>query len=108
VCVRSYTAVGDRSAGQLAQEFLLVHVVLEGFSPIDEDDRNFIVKLSAELEVRIDIDFTPGKASTTRELRETLFYNFAQMTALAGIHHDCARVWHAGEILARKNRGFQQ
>jgi hypothetical protein len=83
-------------------------VILEGLSSIDEYDRNFIVELAPEFEISIDIDLTPSKASTARKLCETLFHDFTQMAALPGVHDDAARVWHAGEILARKNRGFQQ
>jgi hypothetical protein len=33
------------SARQLAQEFLLVHAVLEGFAAVDKHDWHFVVKL---------------------------------------------------------------
>jgi hypothetical protein len=90
----------NRLAGKLTQKILFVHVILEGLPSIDEDYRDFIIELTAQLEIGIDIDFAPGKASTAREFGETLFHDFAQMTAFAGIDYDAARVWHARQILA--------
>jgi hypothetical protein len=95
------------SARQFSQKFLLVHAVLEGFAAVDENDRNFVVELAAKIGVRINIDFLPGESSTSRKLKQTLFYDFTQMTAFAGIDDDSARLWHAAEILARGNHAFQ-
>jgi len=96
-----------RLASQSSQEFLLVHAVFEGFAAVDENDRNFIVELAAKIGVRINIDLLPGESSTSRKLKQTLFYDFTQMAAFAGIDNDAARLWHAGEILARGNHAFQ-
>jgi hypothetical protein len=49
--------------GELSEEFLLVHVILEGLAAVDENHRNFIVKLAAELEVRVNVDFLPDEPS---------------------------------------------
>ena len=92
--------IENRLVGEFTQKILFAHSILEGFSSIDEDDRNFIVELAPQLEVGIDINFAPGKASLAGELGETLFHHFAQMTTLAGVDDDAARVWHAEEILA--------
>jgi hypothetical protein len=43
-------------ACQLPQEFLLVHVVLEGFPAIDEDDWDLIVELPAKFRVRVNVN----------------------------------------------------
>jgi hypothetical protein len=50
-------------AGQLPEEFLLVHVILEGLAAVDENHRNFIVELAAEFEVGVDVDFLPDEPS---------------------------------------------
>ena len=34
-------------AGEFTQEFAFVHVVLEGFVAVDEDDRHFVGELAA-------------------------------------------------------------
>ena len=39
-------------AGQLPKEFLLVHVVFESLSAVDEHDRNFVVELAAKFEIQ--------------------------------------------------------
>jgi hypothetical protein len=96
-----------RLARQFSQKFLLVHAVLESFAAVDEDDRNLVVELAAKIGVRINIDLLPGESSTSRELEQTLFDDFTQMAAFAGIDYDAARLWHAGEILARGNHAFQ-
>jgi hypothetical protein len=82
-------------ASQLAQEFLFVHAVLEGFAAIDEDDWDFVVELAAQVGVGVDVDFMPSEAAAARKLGQTLFHYFAQMTSLAGIDHDIARLRHA-------------
>src|ERR1700756_3401024 len=79
-CTGSGRFRGMALAGQLAQEFLLVHAVLESFPAIDEDDRHFVVELAAEFMVGIDVNFLPGKSAAAGELGETLFYNFAEVT----------------------------
>jgi hypothetical protein len=88
----------QRLAGQLAEKFLLVHAVLEGFAAINEDDGNFVVELAAEFGVGVHIDLAPGEPPATRELGETLFDNLAEMASFAGIDHDVARLWHAGKF----------
>jgi hypothetical protein len=50
-------------AGELSEEFLLVHVILEGFAAVNENYRNFIVELAAEFMVGVDVDFVPGETS---------------------------------------------
>ena len=41
--------LSGRLVGQLAQKFLLVHVIFEGLAAIDENDRDFVAELAAEL-----------------------------------------------------------
>ena len=93
-------------AGQLLQEFLLVHVVLESFAAIDEDDRNFVVELAAKVRVGVNVDLMPGESSPARKLGQALFHHFTQVASFAGVNHDVAELWHAGEILARGNGVF--
>jgi hypothetical protein len=86
------------SAGEFAEKFLLVHVVLEGFSPINKDHRDLVVELAAESGVGVDVDLLPGEAAAARELVEAFFDDFTQVASLARIDHDGARVWHAGRF----------
>lgn len=88
--------IAKRSTRQPSQKFLLVHAVLEGFAAIDEDDRDFIVELAAEVRVAVDIDFLPGESTAAGEFREAFLYDFTQVTALARVHNDAAKLWHAG------------
>jgi hypothetical protein len=73
-------------------------VILEGLTAVDEDDRDFIVELASEFVVGVNIDLMPGKASAARELGEALFHDLAQVTSLAGVDDDIARLWHADEF----------
>ncbi len=75
-------------AGKFTQELLLIHPILEGFPPIDKDNRHFVVKLTTKFMVSIDIDFAPGKTSAARELGETLLDHLAQVAAFPGIDDD--------------------
>jgi hypothetical protein len=76
-------SMGVPLAGQLAQELPLIHTILEGFASVDEDYGNFVIELPPQFVVRIYVHFPPGKAAAARELGETLFDHFAQMTSLA-------------------------
>jgi len=96
-----------RLAGKLAQEFLLVHAVLEGFAAVDEYDGNFVVELAAEFEVGVDIDFAPDEAAAAGEFTEALLDHFAEVTSLAGVHDDVGERWHVKEILRGEIEGFQ-
>jgi len=81
-----------RSACQLAQELLFVHPVLEDFSAVNENHRNFVVERPTEFGVRVDVDFAPSETAPTRELAEALLDDFAKMTTFAGVNHDLAKV----------------
>ena len=111
IAMATTSAFGVRSrktlAGELPEEFLLIHVILEGLAAIDEHDRNFIIKLAAEFVVGIDIDFVPGKSSAAGEFVKTLLHHFAKVASFARIYDDVTRIWHAGRILAREMDGFQ-
>jgi len=85
-------------AEELPQELLLVHVVLEGFAAINEDDGDVVVELAAEFGVGVNVDLAPSEAAPAGELGEALFHHFAEMTSLAGINYDAARLWHAGRF----------
>ena len=88
------------SAGELPQEFLFVHVILEGLAAVDEYDWNFIVELPAEFKVRVDIDFAPGESSATRKLGKALLHHFTEVASLAGVDDDAALIAHFARILA--------
>jgi hypothetical protein len=95
-------------AGQLPEEFLLIHVILEGLAAIDEHDRNFIVELAAELEVGVDVNFLPDEPSPAGEFGETFLHYFAKVASLAGIDDDATSICHAGRILALALAVFQK
>ena len=86
-------------AGQPAQKFPLVHAVLEGFAPVDEYDRHFVVELAPQIAVAIYVHFLPREPTAAGELGKALLHYFAQVTALARINHNLARLWH-GWIVA--------
>src|ERR1700733_14719541 len=86
------------SARQLAQEFLLIHAVLEGFSPVDEYDWHFIIKLPAQITVAVYIYFSPRESASARELAEALLHQLAKLTSLARVNHHLAGFWHAGIV----------
>jgi hypothetical protein len=83
-------------AGKLAEEFLLIHTILEGFTAIDKYNRDFIVELTPEFGVGVDIDFMPCKAATAGELGKAFLNDFAQMTAFARVNDDAAEDGHRG------------
>jgi hypothetical protein len=85
-------------AGEFAEEFPLVHAVLEGFAAVDENDGDFIVKLAADFVIGINVDFTPGEAATAGELDQAFLDDFAEMASLAGVNHDLAGVWHGRDF----------
>src|SRR5579884_2050813 len=93
-------------ADELSQEFLLVHVVLEGFATVDENDWNLIIELTTKIHVSVDVDLVPGEASSARQFGEAFLHHFAQVTSFARVNHDAADVWHAGRILARASAAF--
>jgi hypothetical protein len=81
-------------AGEFAEEFALVHAILEGFAAVDEDDGDFIVKLAADFVIGVNVDFTPGEAALAGKLDQAFLDDFAEMASLAGVNHDLAGVWH--------------
>jgi hypothetical protein len=64
-------------ARQLAEKFLFVHAVFEGFAAIDEDDGDFVVELAAEFGVGINVNFVPSEATAARKFREAFFHDLA-------------------------------
>src|SRR5205807_2999515 len=87
------------SVGQFPEEVLLVHAVLEGFAAVDEDNRDFIGELAAQVFVGIDVYFAPGKAAAALELDQTFLDDFAKMAAFSGINHDLAVLRHGREFI---------
>jgi hypothetical protein len=85
-------------AGELSEEFLLVHVILEGLAAVDEDDRNFIVKLAAEFVVGVDVDFVPGESASAGEFGETFLHHFAKVAPFARVYDDVTGLRHAGRF----------
>jgi hypothetical protein len=95
-------------AGEFPQEFLLVHVILEGFSAVDEDNGHFVVKLPAEFDVGIDVNFAPREAAPPRKLGEAFLHHLAKMAPFSGVHNDVTRLQHVGRILAREVEVFHK
>jgi len=95
VCVIADTVLKCRLACELPEELLLVHAILEGFTAIDEYDRNFIVKLAAEFVVGVDVDFVPDEPTAAGELVKTLLHHFAKVASFARIYGDVTRLRHA-------------
>src|ERR1035438_7712113 len=81
-------------AGQLPEEFPLIHPVLEGFPAVDEHYRHFVIELSPQFIVGIYIHFLPGKTAAARELHQALLHHLAKMTSFARVNHDLAGLWH--------------
>src|SRR4029077_13472073 len=90
----------NKLAGQFAQELALVHVVFESLVAVDEDDRDFVGESAAQFVVAFDVNFPPGKAPAPVQLSQRFLDDLAQVTALAGINDDLARLRH-GRSLAR-------
>ena len=103
-CVRSMrarfylTQNHENLAGEFAEEFPLVHAVLEGFAAVDEDDGDLIVKLAADFVIGINVDFTQGEAAMAGKLDQAFLDDFAEMASLAGVNHDLAGVWHGTDF----------
>jgi len=95
---RPYTSTS--SSAQFAQEFLLVHAVFKSFAAVDEDYGDLVVIEAPDFGVGVYIDFTPGEAAPLVELDDALFDDFAEMTSLAGINDDFARLRHARECIS--------
>jgi hypothetical protein len=80
------------STGKFAKEFLFIHAVLERLAAIDKDYGNLIVVFATQSGVRVDVDLPPLEAAAAMKLDEALLDDFAEMTSLAGIYDDVARL----------------
>lgn len=76
-------------------------MILEGLSAVDENNWNFIVKLPAEFDIGIHVNFAPRKTSSARKLGEAFLYDFAKVAPFSGIDDDVTRLLHCRRILAR-------
>jgi hypothetical protein len=93
------------STGEFAEEVGFVHAVLEGLAAVDENYRDFVGELAAELFVAINVDVLPGKTAATMQLGEGLFDDFAEMTSFARVDHDLPGLRHCGEF-SKGGAGF--
>jgi hypothetical protein len=89
--------VKSGSRAELAEEFLFVHAVLEGFATIDEDDGDFVIVEAAYFCAGIYVNFAPVKAPALLKFDEALLDDFAEMTSLAGIDDDFPSLIHRRE-----------
>ena len=67
---------------------MLGHAVLEGFVSVDEYHRDLVVVFPAQLQITVDVDILPFETAAPLQFRKCLFNEFAEMAALAGVHHD--------------------
>jgi hypothetical protein len=86
------------SAGKPSEEFLLVHVVFERFTAVDEDYRNLVVEIAAQLLVGVDIDLAPVETAAAMQLDQAFLHDLAQVTPLASVKLHFARLRHSGEF----------
>ena len=91
-----------RSAGQPAEEFLFVHAVLECLIAIDKDDRDLIVILTSEFGIAVNVNFAPMEAASLMKFDEALLDDFAEMTTLARIDDNLARLHMSGSVAGSK------
>ena len=89
---------GLLSVRQFAEEFAFVHVVLESFVAVDEDDRDFVVELAAQLFVGVDVYFTPTETAAAVEFGQSFFDDFAEVAAFARVDDDLAWVGHGRSL----------
>ena len=87
-----------KSVSEFAEEVVFVHVILEGFAAVDEDDGDFVGELAAKLFVAVHVYVLPGEAATAMEFGEGLFDDFAEVASFAGVDHDLAETRHWGEF----------
>lgn len=73
-------------------------MVLEGFVAVDEDYGDFVGELAAELFVAVHVHVLPGEAASAMQFGESLFDDFAEMAAFAGVDDDLAEFRHRGEF----------
>lgn len=85
-------------AGKPAQEFTLIHAVLESFATVNEDYRDFVGELTAQQFVGIDIDFLPAEQPPTLQLYQAFLHNLAKMASFAGVNEDLAGVGHCRSV----------
>ncbi len=77
---------------------MFVHAVLECFASVDEDDGNFVIELTSEFGVGIDVNLLPGEAAATGELGKTLLHDLTKMAALPRVNHNVVSGWHASRF----------
>ena len=77
--------------GQFAEKLALVHAVLEGLPAVDKDHRNFIGELAPQRVVAIHVHFFPMETAPALKLYQSLFDDFAQMTAFSRVDHNLSR-----------------
>ena len=68
---------GRYSNAQFAQEFLLIHTVLKGFTPVNEHYRDLVGIEAPDFRVGIYVDFAPAETAALVQLDEALLDDFA-------------------------------
>ena len=93
-----YWSVTLGSATEFAEEIGFFHAVFEGLAAVDEDYRDFVGELAAELFVAVDIDVLPSESAAAMQFGQALFDDFAEVAALARVHDDLAQFGHSAEF----------
>ena len=83
---------------EFAEEFLLVHAVLEGFAAVNEDYRNFVGVEAADFGIGVHVDFPPGEAAPLMQLDEALLHDLAEMASLPGIDDNFTGLRHRKKV----------
>lgn len=65
---------------------------------VDEDYRDFVGELVAQLVVAVDVNFLPVETAAAMKFRERLFDDFAEVASFAGVDHDLAEFRHWSEF----------
>jgi hypothetical protein len=81
-------------AGEFAKEFALIHVVFEGLVAINKDHRDFVGESAPEFVITFHINFSPRKTTTPLQLGQGFLHDLAEVTPLARINDDLARLRH--------------
>jgi len=83
-----------RLVGELAQELLFIHAVLEGFAAVYEYYGNFVSELAAQVVIGVDVHFLPDKTSAALQLAQGFFDDLAKVAPFTRVHYDLSGGGH--------------
>ena len=73
-------------------------MVFEGFAAVDENYRDFVGELAAELFVAVDVDVLPAESAPAMQFGQALFDDLAEVATFAGVDDDLAKFGHWAEF----------